>query len=89
MGSEHALTKFLLKAHFESHMRLDLHQKMDAKKLKLPELTDWIAEVTELDEELAQNRAQTQAMINASNAERSNKCKPLVERILELLSCVM
>ncbi|KAG5350043.1 hypothetical protein C0989_000491 [Termitomyces sp. Mn162] len=83
MGSKHTLSDLLLKAHFESHMCLDLHQKMDAKKLKLPQLTNWIAEVTELDEELVEDRAQTQAMINASNMERSNKHKPLVKRISE------
>ncbi|KAH0584863.1 hypothetical protein H2248_008141 [Termitomyces sp. 'cryptogamus'] len=56
MGSKHTLSDLLLKAHFEFHMHPDLRWKMDAKKLELPELANWIAEVTELDEELAENR---------------------------------
>ncbi|KAG6895964.1 hypothetical protein C0993_008933 [Termitomyces sp. T159_Od127] len=51
------------------------------------ELADWVAEVTELDEELAKDRAQTQAMIDASNAERTGRRKPLAERISEPPSC--
>ncbi|KAG6860062.1 hypothetical protein C0995_016341, partial [Termitomyces sp. Mi166 len=82
-SSEHTLTDLALKAHFKSHMHLDLRRKVDARRLKLPELADWIAEVTELDEELAEDRAQTQAMIDASNVEQSSKRKPLVERISE------
>ncbi|KAG6883543.1 hypothetical protein C0992_008516 [Termitomyces sp. T32_za158] len=70
-------------AHFESHMRPDLRRKVDARKFRLPELADWIAEVTELDVELAEDRAQTQAMIDASNFERSGKRKPLAERLSE------
>ncbi|KAG6858912.1 hypothetical protein C0995_012986 [Termitomyces sp. Mi166 len=62
-------------------MRPDLRRKVDARRLKLPELANWIAKVMELDEELAEDRAQTQAMIDASNTEQSSKRKPLVERI--------
>ncbi|KAG6876793.1 hypothetical protein C0992_011716 [Termitomyces sp. T32_za158] len=82
-SSEHTLTESALKAHLESHMRPDLHRKVDARKFCLPELADWIAKVTELDVELAEDRAQTQAMIDASNAERSGKRKPLAERLSE------
>ncbi|KAG5333590.1 hypothetical protein C0989_005267 [Termitomyces sp. Mn162] len=71
-----------LKAHFESHMRPDLRRKVDAKRFHFPELADWVAEVTELDEELVEDRAQTQAMIDASNAEKGKR-KPLAERISE------
>ncbi|KAG5353040.1 hypothetical protein C0989_011008 [Termitomyces sp. Mn162] len=81
-NSEHALTDSALKAHFGSHIHPDLHRKVDGKRLNLPELTDWIAKDTELDEELAEDRAQMQAMIDTSHAERTNKQhKPLVERI--------
>ncbi|KAG6875053.1 hypothetical protein C0992_005377, partial [Termitomyces sp. T32_za158] len=77
-ASEHALTNLALKAHFESHMRSDLRRKVDARRLKSNmEFADWIIEVTELDEELAEDRAQTQAMIDASNAERAAKPFPL------------
>ncbi|KAG5725083.1 hypothetical protein E4T56_gene10298 [Termitomyces sp. T112] len=81
-NSEHTLTDQSLKAHFESHMHPDLRRKVDVKRFRFPELADWVAEVTELDEELAEDRAQTQAIINASNAEKG-KCKPLAERISE------
>ncbi|KAG6863096.1 hypothetical protein C0993_000180, partial [Termitomyces sp. T159_Od127] len=63
-------------------MRPDLRRKVDYKKIAKGELAEWITEVTELDEELAEERARTQAMIDASN-ERTGKQKPLAERISE------
>ncbi|KAG6875130.1 hypothetical protein C0992_005119 [Termitomyces sp. T32_za158] len=54
-GSEHTLTDPTLKAHFKSHMRPDLRRKVDAKKFCFLELADWVAEVTELDKELAED----------------------------------
>ncbi|KAG6867567.1 hypothetical protein C0993_001088 [Termitomyces sp. T159_Od127] len=55
-GSEHTLSDLAIKAHFESHMRSDLRRKVDARRLKASmELANWVAEVTELDEELAED----------------------------------
>ncbi|KAG6882993.1 hypothetical protein C0993_008363 [Termitomyces sp. T159_Od127] len=82
-NSEHALSQTSLKAHLESHMRPDLQRKVDYTKIPDGELADWITEVTELDKELAEERAQTQVLIDANNAERAGKWKPLAERISE------
>ncbi|KAG5333429.1 hypothetical protein C0989_005773, partial [Termitomyces sp. Mn162] len=80
--SKHTLTNLALKAHFESHMQSDLQRNIDARRFKSTMgFADWISEVTELDEELAEDQAQTQVMIDASNAKRATRHKPLVERI--------
>ncbi|KAG5349014.1 hypothetical protein C0989_006545 [Termitomyces sp. Mn162] len=55
-GSEHALTDLAIKAHFELHMHSDLQRRVDMRKLKgTMELAEWVAEVTKLDEELAED----------------------------------
>ncbi|KAG6896783.1 hypothetical protein C0992_006089 [Termitomyces sp. T32_za158] len=55
--SEHTLMETSLKAHLESHMCPDLRRKVDYRQIPPGELVDWITEVTELDEELAEERA--------------------------------
>ncbi|KAG6898496.1 hypothetical protein C0993_006419, partial [Termitomyces sp. T159_Od127] len=80
---EHTLSNTSLKAHLESHMRPDLHQRVNYKKISSGRLVDWIMEVVELDKELAEEWARTQAMINMSNAERTSKCKALIDRLSE------
>ncbi|KAG6878061.1 hypothetical protein C0993_000161 [Termitomyces sp. T159_Od127] len=61
-------------------------RSMQGKFKSTMDFADWIIEVTELDKELAEDRAQTQAIIDASNAERVAKRKPLIERISEPFS---
>ncbi|KAG6858825.1 hypothetical protein C0995_013629, partial [Termitomyces sp. Mi166 len=81
-SSEHTLSETSFKAHLKSHMRPELRRKVDYKRISAGELADWITEVTELDKELAEERARTQAMIDVSN-ERISKRKPLIERLSE------
>ncbi|KAG6901979.1 hypothetical protein C0995_006078 [Termitomyces sp. Mi166 len=81
--SPYTLDDKALQAHFESHMRPDLHRKKDVSTLNYKNLTEWILLITELDEGLAEERAQTQALINANNTEWASQRKPLAERISE------
>ncbi|KAG5348528.1 hypothetical protein C0989_010129, partial [Termitomyces sp. Mn162] len=81
--SEHTLSDMSLKAHLESHMCPDLCWKVNYKRIPVGELADWIMEVVELDEELAKEQTRTQALIDMSHAEQSNKCKALIDRLSE------
>ncbi|KAG5335951.1 hypothetical protein C0989_012512 [Termitomyces sp. Mn162] len=63
--------------------------KVDHAKIPESGLADWVMEVIELDEELAEEQVRTQVMIDANNAEWAGKRKPLAERISEPPSCTI
>ncbi|KAG6858679.1 hypothetical protein C0995_014758, partial [Termitomyces sp. Mi166 len=81
--SPYTLDDKALQAHFESHMHLDLRRKKDVSTLNYKNLTEWILLITELDEGLADERAQTQALIDTNNMEQASRREPLAKRISE------
>ncbi|KAG6874908.1 hypothetical protein C0992_006015 [Termitomyces sp. T32_za158] len=72
MRSLYMLDDRALQAHFESHMQPDLQRKKDVSNLDCKNIIEWIASITEMDKGLANERAQTQALIDTNNAERAS-----------------
>ncbi|KAH0589630.1 hypothetical protein H2248_005361 [Termitomyces sp. 'cryptogamus'] len=79
-----------VQAQLKVNMNPDLHAKLDNTNLIATTFPDWICKFTELDEDLREENACTQRLIDANNATRAaeqQKCKPLAECLSDPPTC--
>ncbi|KNZ82379.1 hypothetical protein J132_00194 [Termitomyces sp. J132] len=79
-----------VQAQLEANMNPDLCAKLNNTNLIATTFPDWIHEVTELDEDLREENARTQCLIDANNATcaaERQKRKPLAERLSDPPTC--
>ncbi|KAG5330990.1 hypothetical protein C0989_008470 [Termitomyces sp. Mn162] len=79
-----------VQAQLKVNMDPDLRAKLDNTNLIATTFPDWICKVTELNEDLHEENAHTQRLIDANNAAcaaEQQKCKPLAERLSDPPTC--